>query len=100
MFVAVAGVTETATETHVFDVVAGPLNAMSVNEVPLIVVAAIAVTVRSRVPGPASCTTNVHMPPLVPPVRHVDAGSSVPSPVVDAVRVVPFATAFQSAGVG
>ena len=86
---------------HVFDAVAGAINGMSVNVTALTVVDAIAVTVRVSVPGPVSCTMNWHVPGnVVPVVRHVDAGSSVPSPVVVAVNVVPSDAAPQSASVG
>src|SRR5437764_228189 len=50
---------------------------MLVNCTPSRAVAATEVTSNIKVPGPRSCTMNWHVPPLVPPVEHVDAGSCV-----------------------
>jgi hypothetical protein len=100
-FVALGGVTDTDTDTHVFVAVAGALKPMSVNGKPSTVVAPMAVTFNVKVPAPASSTVNWHVPPIpVPGVRHDDAGSSVPGPVVDAVNVVPSGTAVQSGSAG
>jgi hypothetical protein len=90
----------TAYASHVFDVVAGALNRMSVNITALTDVDAIAVTVNASVPGPASCTTNWHSPSVVPVVRHDDAGSIVPGPGLEAVSVVPADAGTQSGSVG
>ncbi len=86
--------------THVFEAVAGAITGMSVTGTPPTVVDAIAVTVRVSVPGPASCTRRSHVPPLVPAVRHDDAGSSIPEPEGVTASVVPSGTAVQSASVG
>src|SRR3954452_23014121 len=57
-FVALGGVTDTDTDTHVFDAVAGALKPMFLNATPSTVVVPMAVTFNVRVPGPASSTVN------------------------------------------
>jgi hypothetical protein len=73
---------------------------MLVKVVPSTTVDPIELTVNVKVPGPASWTTNWHVPAVVPGVRHDDAGSTVPGPDGATVNVVPFGTAVQSAGAG
>ena len=84
------GDTVTVYASHVFDAVAGALNAMSVNVTALTVVDAIAVTVRVERARPRVVHDELAQSRrVVPVVRHDDAGSSVPGPGVDAVNVVP-----------
>ena len=87
------GDTVTSYANHVFDVSTGGTGKF-VTGVPSIVVPAISVTLSVNVPGPASVTTYVHVPPTVPPVTHVEVlVSSVPVPDEVAVNVVPSGTA-------
>jgi len=95
------GETVTVYAIHVFDAVAGVDSGMSVNITVLTEVDAIAVTVRSSVPGPVSSTTNWHVPgSRVPVVRHDDEGSRNPNGSGATVKVVPADTGAHWASVG